>query len=250
MAPPVKTVGTLVADVAEIVANTSSPQTSYANQIKAALNFALQDWVTKVRPSWLHREAATPITTVIAQTDYSLADDFFMMVDTAGVWCAATPYRQLRYCTMQDWVRMGGADPAQTADPSTHYCLPHSDPTTGAQIIRLWPAPSAVRVLNYRYIATPATIDGASDSTNIDVRIPPSMHHVLVWGAVANLPGLLADPTRLSLYESKWRAALSDAKAASNRIIGAVRQRQRYDRGGSGLGVYDPTVTVSGTGYS
>ncbi len=249
MAPPVKTVGTLVADVAEIVANTSSPQTSYANQIKAALNFALQDWVTKVRPSWLHREAATPITTVISQTDYSLADDFFMMVDTAGVWCAATPYRQLRYITMQDWVSMGGADPASTGDPSTHYCLPHSHPTTGAQIIRLWPAPSAVRVLNYRYIATPATIDGAADGTNIDVRIPPSMHHILVWGAVANLPGLLADPTRLSLYESKWRAALSDAKAASNRIIGAVRQRQRYDRGGSGLGVYDPTVTVSGTGY-
>jgi len=249
MAPPVKTVGTLVSDVAEIVANTASPQTSYANQIKAALNCALMDWVTKTRPSWLHRESATPITTVIDQTDYSLADDFFMMVDTAGVWCAATPFLPLTYMTMQDWVSGGGANTDPTADPPTHYCLPHSDPTTGAQIIRLWPKPSAVRVLNYRYIATPATIDAASDSTNIDVRIPPSMHHILVWGAVANLPGLLADTTRLSLYESKWRAALSDAKAASNRIIGAVRQRARYDRT-RGTGGYDPTVTVSGTAYS
>ena len=85
MAPPVKTVGALVADVAEIVANTASPQTSYANQIKAALNAALMDLVTKTRPSWLHREAATPITTTAGTTDYDLADDFFMMIDTAGV---------------------------------------------------------------------------------------------------------------------------------------------------------------------
>lgn len=249
MAPPVKTVGTLVADVAEIVANTSSPQTSYANQIKAALNAALMDYVTKTRPSWLHREAATPITTVIDQTDYPLADDFFMMVNDAGVWCAATPFSPLEYATMQEWVRFGGPDPAKRSDPPTHYVLPHSDPSTGSQILRLFPAPSAVRVLKYRYIATPATIDGAADNVNIDVRMPPSMHTALVWGAVANLPGLMADPSRLGVYASKWNSALSDAKAASNRIVGAVRQRRRYDRG-VGLGPHEPTTTVSGTAYS
>jgi len=248
MAPPVKTVGALVADVAEIVANTASPQTSYANQIKAALNAALMD-LAKTRPSWLHREAATPITTVIGTKDYDLADDFFMMIDTAGVWCNVTPFDSLEYMTMQDWIDGRCNDTNRTADPSTHYLLPHSNPSTGAQVLRLWPIPSAVRVYNYRYIATPATIDGASDSTNIDVRMPPSMHHALVWGAVANLPGLMADPTRLSLYESKWRAALSDAKAASNRIVGAVRQRRRYG-GDVGLGPSEPPTTVSGTAYS
>ena len=248
MAPPVKTVGALVADVAEIVANTASPQTSYANQIKAALNAALMDLVTKTRPSWLHREAATPITTTAGTTDYDLADDFFMMIDTPGVWCPVTPCLPLEYMTMQDWIANRCNDTNSTADPSTNYLLPHSNPSTGAQVLRLWPIPSAIRVYKYRYIATPTAIDGAADATNVDIRIPPSMHHVLVWGAVANLPGIMSDQTRLAFYESRWRSALSDAKAASNRIIGNVRQRARYDGGRQG-GYGFPPPTVDGTGY-
>jgi hypothetical protein len=246
MAPPVKTVGSLVSDIAEIVANTASPQTSYANQIKAAAQFALMELVNKTRPSWLHRESGTPITTADGTSDYTLADDFFMMVDTAGVWCTAAPFAVLQYMTMQDWVANRGHDTSRKSDPPTHYCLPHSDVSTGAQIIRLYPTPSTVRTLKYRYIATPAAIDAAADSTNLDVRIPPSMHHVLVWGAVANLPGLMNDPQRLALYESRWRSALSDTKAASNRIIGAQRQRARYDAG-RGISRLDPAPTIDGT---
>jgi len=247
VAPPVKTVGSLVVDVARIVANTDSPQTSYANRIKGALHAALMEWYSKCRPSCLHKEAT--FATVVGQRDYDLADDFGLMVDGAGVWLAATPFTVLRYVTMQDYVGNRWHDTSISGDPPTDYCLPESSTSNGAQKIRLHPKPSVVRTVAYRYVAVPSSIAAAADNVNIDVRIPPQAHHGFVFGAVALLPDLLADQQRMAYFESKWRSFLSDSRAQSNRMIGVVRQRARYDRGLS-IGMPHPPPTVDGTAYS
>lgn len=247
MAPPVKTVGGLVADVAEIVANTATPQTSLANRIKAALNAAQMEWYNKCRPSCLHKQ--TTFATVAGQIDYPLADDFGLMVDTSGVWCAATPFTVLRYITMQEYIGKGYHNTDQSADPPLYYCLPESVAATGAQLIRVSPKPSAVRTIAYRYVAMPAAIDAAADATNLDVRIPSNLHHGFVWGAVTFLPDVLADQTRVAVFGSLWRQFLSDSRSQSNRIIGGQRQKARYDYP-HGYVPPDPTVTVVGTADS
>jgi hypothetical protein len=246
MAPPTRTVGSLVADVSEIVANTATPQDSYKAQIKGALNAALMEWANKCRPAPLHKQ--NTLATIVGTTDYDLADDFGLMVDTGGVWCAATPFTVLQYRTFQEWTAAGMHNTDSSSDPPTAYCLPESNVSTGAQVIRFWPKPSAIRTIAYRYVRMPAAIDTADDGTNMDIRIPYNLLHGFVWGAVANLPGLLADPQRLGFYEGRWRQFLSDTKAQTNRIIGTVRQRARYDRPFGGE-IPMPNPTIGGTGY-
>lgn len=242
------TVGELAKRVAEMQARTSSPQASYAAQIKRVLHAAVREWYRECRPSCLHAEPASPLSLTAGQRDYPLADDFGVMAGAEdAVYCTETPFAYLHYITPQEYVAKGYVDTSRQTDPPLEYCLPHSDTTLGTQVIRFAGWPSATgRKISYRYIAIPAAIDSAADGTAIDKRIPPDLHDGFVWGALSMMPGEVGDPIKLQLYESKWRAFKSATKAASNRVIGAVRQRQMYPYGRVSQ-VPPVTPTVAGT---
>lgn len=243
MAIETETVGDLVQLVCDVI-GAGTAQTSYANQIKRFLHLAMREWWTKCKPSCLHKTATTPITTTAGTATYSLADDFGSMVDGAGVWCRASPFTTVKYCTMQDYVAAQMFDSARTSDPPTHWCLPHSDATSGLQIIQFGPFPSSsTRIIDYRYVAIPTAIDGVADATEIDKRIPPNLHHGFAYGAITMAPHLMEDQAKLALFESRWRSFLANTRAESNRNIGAIRRRQRYDGGGRLVGwPGDPTI--------
>lgn len=239
MAVETVTVGTLASRASEIIANRSTVQTNMTSIIKRGLHHALRE-MTRNAEAFLYAESN--ISVVAGTTDYDLPDDFHRIVEP-GVWMTTSPFRTLKPSSVQQYVEQGWQQNTTQAEP-THYLVPQSNASTGKVTIRFYPIPSTNRTIRIRYVAIPANIEAAADNTVVDPRIPPTFHDALVYGCVVNCPRLM-DQQTLAIYQRKWEQALGQARAQSNRILGAALQRRRYDEPGGRF--RPPTQPPTGT---
>lgn len=239
MAVETVTVGSLASKVSDTVWNRTTVPTGATTMIKRALNDALRE-MTRNAEAFLYAEA--DITLVIGTTRYDLPADFHRMVEP-GVFMKTSPFRSLKPALKQQYIEEGWQQNTTKSEP-THYMIPMSDASTGLAQIEFYPIPSTVRTLRIRYVAIPANIESASDSATLDVRIPPTFHNILVYGAIVNLPRMM-DRDTLAIYQRKWEAGLGQARAQSGRILGAAMLRRRYDEPGGRF--RPPTTPPTGT---
>ena len=229
------TLGILTQQVLLVIANhaNTAADAVLTAQVRWALHAALRDFVS-ITESQAFRSDST-FATVVGQKDYDIADDFMTMIDPSPHF-VASDYRTLQYSTEQDF-RAFELDRSQATGDPVQYMLRTRSASTGNCQMRLWPTPAAIRSIRYYYLAVPAKLYDGTDSTVIDKRLPPNQHHILVWGAVANLPRYLNASADLQVFVQKWNEALAIGRSKSPPVTGQTYRRNSYGVGSGYLNI-------------
>lgn len=241
MAVETITIGELVARVSFAIRNDTNAGTALSTEIKWCLDSAVTDFLNEFDHPAFQMDGT--ITVVSGTSDYDLADDFQRVVDgtvrysTGDKLTLSRIHESQWHRSQQD--RFGAGS---TSYPRCFDLIGRSQ-TTGAQLLRLFPEPSAGATIAYKYIGTPSARDAstdavvaiknAADADILDRRWPPEMHQYIVESVIARYMAQHVSQKRLQQAAAWIKENSRNFKKKAQTSIGHDHQQGGFGfRGG------------------
>jgi hypothetical protein len=225
MAVQTMLIDTLVARVSFALANDATPPSGMDPEIRWAIQHTISEMVNTANPGSFRVDGT--LTTANGTSTYDLADDFSQMIDSS-VKLSVSDFRTLRLIPefqYNDWQ----LDRDQRSGTPEAYFVRAKSSSNGAWSIRLWPTPTSVLTVAYRYRAIPAKMyDSVSgDGAILDKRFQPELFAAVRSGAILRFPNYLSDADKLT-HREQYEAGLEQMKGKAIPVVGQAYQRQPY----------------------
>lgn len=235
-------VDTLVDRVSFQLTNSATPDSDLDREIRWAIQQSVLDALTRSGHWGIRCDGS--IVTVAGDSDYALADDFHELLDQSVVFTTNTRMT-LKFLPEHEF-NVFQLGQASAAGRPTHYWVRSRDVDTGLATMRVWPTPTDVDTIAYRYKAVPRPIDTTlrGDGAVLDRRIPIEFCKTFVHGALTHFPRVLNNQD-LQYNTAAYEQGVAKMKMKSSPVSGQTYQRRGFTggRGGGGVGWHGAALT-------
>lgn len=205
---------------------------TFKDRARDYLNLVGEDVFSRVRWNW--RLKSGTLATVSSQRAYSLASDVLELLSMRDT----TNDREIMVVD-QGWVDAWDADADETGDPVA-VALRGINTTTGYVDVDLYPTPTSILSLAYRYYSQWVTLTVVNDDTDLLPKVPAYVQTALVHGVAQLYYEEKGDPEMGALEEARKEAVI--ARALERNAMAHASRRDRLGRVGDGMGVFTFTV--------